>query len=95
MLTVLLRPLLPGVTCGTTPPVLAGEPLLRQSTSFVTSVILRRDCIPRAAIQSGRRMLSQLASTRAGTGDGKHVPIGEVGGGRWEGRRGESRMHGR
>ena len=64
VLTVLLRPLLPGVTCVgfATPPVLAGEPLLRQSTSFVTSVILRRDCIPRATIQSGRRMLSQLAS---------------------------------
>ena len=63
VLASLLRPLLPGVRCigFATPSSLAGEVLLEESRSFVTSVILRCDAVPRATIGSCRRLLHHLA----------------------------------
>ena len=63
VLASLLRPLLPGVRCigFATPSSLAGEALLEESRSFVTSVILRCDAVPRATIGSCRRLLHHLA----------------------------------
>ena len=64
VLTILLKPHLPNVKCigFATPSVIAGEPLLSTSYEYMTSVILRRDAIPRATIQSIRALLSELAA---------------------------------
>ena len=64
VLTVLLRPLIPSVSCigFATPPVLAGDELLAATSGFITAVVLRRDAISRCTIASVRELLQRLAA---------------------------------
>ena len=64
ILTVLLRPLIPTVRCVgfATPPVLAGDGLLRAAGGFIESVSHRHDVVPRLTVQSVRVLMRQLAA---------------------------------
>ena len=64
ILAVLLKPLLPSIRCFgfATPPVLAGERLLRQTGGFIHSVVHHNDLIPRMTVKSIRTCVEELAA---------------------------------
>jgi hypothetical protein len=63
ILTILLRPFIPSVTCigFATPSVIAGRRLRRHANKFIFSVIHRHDAVPRFTIRSIRSCLRELA----------------------------------